>query len=91
MDLAAGTRAQPPAESALRRAARYAVAARLVRIYEVFPLITRPTIDNILLNPGVPTAPPRIAPRPRPAAEGMDGRERGNGGRLVFGLHRLPL
>ena len=68
---------QPAAELANRRAARYAWALLLARIYEVFPLvclrcggemriiafITNPsTIRDILLHLGEPTAPPRIAP-----------------------------
>ena len=72
--------APPPAplaaEPAHRRAARYAWALLLVRIYEVFPLrcplcgaqmriiafITNgPTVRDILVHLGEPTAPPRIA------------------------------
>ena len=60
-----------------RRAARYAWALLLARIYEVFPLrcthcgaemriiafITDPsTVRDILAHLGEPTAPPRIAP-----------------------------
>jgi len=69
--------AEPAAEPAHRRAARYAWAALLARIYEVFPLLCPlcgaqmriiafvtdpPTIRDILLHLGEPTAPPRIAP-----------------------------
>ena len=65
------------AELAPRRAARYAWARLLARIYEVFPLlcplcgaemriiafITDPsTVRDILDHLGEPTAPPRIAP-----------------------------
>ena len=68
---------QPAAEPAYRRAARYAWALLLARIYEVFPLvcplcgadmrviafITDPaTMRDILVHLGEPTAPPRIAP-----------------------------
>ncbi|MCE7939927.1 MAG: IS91 family transposase [Chloroflexi bacterium CFX6] len=83
--LAPGATTAPPApppepptvEPAYRRAARYAWAMLLARIYEVFPLvcsrcgaemriiafITDPsTIRNILLHVGEPTAPPHIAP-----------------------------
>jgi len=69
--------AVPAAEPAHRRAARYAWALLLARIYEVFPLhcthcgadmriiafITDgPTVRDILAHLGEPTAPPRIAP-----------------------------
>jgi hypothetical protein len=69
--------AVPAAEPAHRRAARYAWALLLARIYEVFPLrcthcgadmriiafITDdPTVRAILAHLGEPTAPPRIAP-----------------------------
>jgi hypothetical protein len=68
---------QPAAEPAHRRAARYAWAVLLARIYEVFPLVCPlcgaemrviafitdpPTIHDILVHVGEPTAPPRIAP-----------------------------
>lgn len=67
----------PATEPAHRRAARYAWAPLLARIYEVFPLlcplcgaemriiafITDPsTIRDILLHLGKPTAPPRFVP-----------------------------
>ncbi len=85
-------RAPPPAlpatEPAHRRAARYAWAALLVRIYEVFPLVCPlcgaemriiafltdlSTIHDILLHVGEPTMPPRIAPaRGPPLWEGAD-------------------
>jgi Putative transposase len=66
----------PAAEPAHRRAARYAWALLLARIYEVFPLrcprcggevriiafITDPTtVRDILAHRGEPTTPPRIA------------------------------
>ena len=69
--------AQPAAEPAPRRAARYALALLLARIYEVFPLVCPgcggamriiafitdgPTVRDILGHLGEPTAPPRIAP-----------------------------
>jgi hypothetical protein len=69
--------AQPAAEPAHRRAARYAWAMLLARIYEVFPLVcphcgggmriiafitAGPTVRDILAHLGEPTAPPRIAP-----------------------------
>ena len=69
--------AQPAAEPAHRRAARYAWALLLARIYEVFPLVcpncggamriiafitAGPTMRDILDHLGEPTAPPRIAP-----------------------------
>ena len=69
--------AKPAAEPAHRRAARHAWAALLARIYEVFPLLCPlcgaqmriiafvtdpPTIRDLLLHLGEPTAPPRIAP-----------------------------
>jgi len=68
---------QPDAEPAHRRAARYAWALLLARIYEVFPLVcprcggamriiafitTGPTVRDILGQFGAPIAPPRIAP-----------------------------
>ena len=68
---------QPTAEPAYRRAARYAWALLLARIYEVFPLLCPlcgaemqiiafitdgPTVRDILDHLGEPTAPPRIAP-----------------------------
>ena len=81
MDAAPTLPAPPPdppaAEPAHRRAARYAWAMRLARIYEVFPLvcshcgaemriiafITDPApMRDILVHLGEPTAPPRIAP-----------------------------
>jgi DNA-directed RNA polymerase subunit RPC12/RpoP len=67
----------PAAELAPRRAARYAWALLSARIYEVFPLVcplcgtemriiaflTDPAaVRAILVHPGEPTAPPRIAP-----------------------------
>ena len=74
--------AEPAAEPAHRRAARYAWALLLARIYEVFPLrcthcgaqmriiafiTAAPTVRDILVHLGEPTAPPRIAPaRARP-------------------------
>ncbi len=69
--------AQPAAEPAHRRAARYAWAMLLARIYEVFPLVCphcggemriiafitdASTIRDILVHLGEPTTPPRIAP-----------------------------
>ena len=69
--------AVPAAEPAHRRAARYAWALLLARIYEVFPLVcarcggemriiaflTDPAaVRAILAHLGEPTAPPRIAP-----------------------------
>ena len=69
--------AEPTAEPAHRRAARYAWALLLARIYEVFPLLCPhcggamriiafitdgPTVRGILAHLGEPTAPPRIAP-----------------------------
>jgi hypothetical protein len=69
--------AEPAAEPAHRRAARYAWALLLARIYEVFPLVCplcgaevriiafiteAPTVRDILAHLGEPTAPPRIAP-----------------------------
>ena len=68
---------EPAAEPAHRRAARYAWALLLARIYEVFPLgcptcggamriiafiTAAPTVRDILVHLGEPTAPPRIAP-----------------------------
>ena len=76
-DLAARTQATTRRQPAYRRAARYAWAALLARIYEVFPLvcphcggamrviavITDPTtIHGILVELGEPIARPRIAP-----------------------------
>ena len=72
----------PAAEPAHRRAARYAWALLLARIYEVFPLvcshcggamriialiINGPAVRDILVHLGEPTAPPRIAPARLPA------------------------
>jgi hypothetical protein len=69
--------AEPAAEPAHRRAARYAWAMLLARIYEVFPLgcprrgaamriiafvTDGPTVRDILAHLGEPTAPLRIAP-----------------------------
>jgi hypothetical protein len=69
--------AEPVAEPAHRRAARYAWARLLARIYEVFPLVCplcgaemriiafitdAPTVRDILVRLGEPTTPPRIAP-----------------------------
>ena len=68
---------QPAAEPAHRRAARYASALLLARVYEVFPLLCphcggemriipfitdAPNVRAILAHLGEPTAPPRIAP-----------------------------
>ena len=68
---------EPAAEPAHRRAARYAWALWLARIYEVFPLVCpicggamriiafitdAPTVRDLLVHLGEPTAPPRIAP-----------------------------
>ena len=68
---------EPAAEAAHRRAARYAWALLLARIYEVFPLrcprcggamriiaflADAPTVRAILAHLGEPTSPPRIAP-----------------------------
>jgi hypothetical protein len=80
--------APPAAEPAHRRAARYAWALLLARIYEVFPLVCPrcgaamriiafisdgPTVRDILAHCGEPTAPPRIAPaRGPPLWEGAD-------------------
>jgi Putative transposase len=79
---------QPAAEPAYRRAARYAWALLLARIYEVFPLVCprcgadmriiafitdASTIRDILVHLGEPTAPPRIAPaRGPPLWEAVD-------------------
>ena len=76
-DLTARTADPPPAaEPAHRRAARYAWALLLARIYEVFPLVCphcggamriiafitdAPTVRDILAHLGEPTAPPRTA------------------------------
>ena len=69
--------AEPAAEPAHRRAARYAWALLLARIFEVFPLVCPycggamriiafttdgPTVRDILVHRGELTAPPRIAP-----------------------------
>ena len=69
--------AEPAAEPAHRRAARYAWALLRARSYEVFPLLCPhgggamriiafitdgPTVRGILAHLGEPTAPPRIAP-----------------------------
>ena len=80
--------AEPAAEPAHRRAARYAWALLLARIHEVFPLrcphcggamriiafITAgPTVRDLLGHLGEPTAPPRIAPaRGPPLGEATD-------------------
>jgi hypothetical protein len=68
---------QPAAEPAYRRAARYAWALLLARIYAVFPLVCPhcggamhliafitdgPTVRDIRVHLGEPTAPPRSAP-----------------------------
>jgi len=68
---------EPAAEPAHRRAARYAWALLIARIYEIFPLacpncgsamriiafLTDPAaVRDILVHLGEPTAPPRIAP-----------------------------
>jgi hypothetical protein len=73
--------AEPAAEPAPRRAARYAWALLLARIYEIFPLVcprcgaemriiaiitAGPAVRDILGHLGEPTAPPRIAPAPGP-------------------------
>jgi hypothetical protein len=67
----------PAAEPAHRRAARYAWALLLARIYEVFPLVcshcggamtiiafitAAPTVRDILVHLGEPITPPTIAP-----------------------------
>lgn len=72
---------QPAAQAAHRRAARYAWALLLARIYEVVPLVCplcgagmrivafitdASTIRDILVHLGEPTAPPRIAPARAP-------------------------
>jgi hypothetical protein len=69
--------AEPAAEPAHRRAARHTWALLFARIYEVFPLVCPhcgsamriiafitdgPTVRDILVHLGEPTAPPRIAP-----------------------------
>ena len=69
--------AHPAAEPAHHRAARYAWALLLARIYEVFPLlcplcgadmriiafiVDTAIVRDILAHLGEPTAPPRIAP-----------------------------
>jgi len=74
---------QPAAKPTQRRAARYAWARLLGRNYEVFPSCARsaalqirviafitdpPTIHDILIHLGEPTAPPQIAPACGPAA-----------------------
>ena len=81
---------QPAAEPAHRRAARYAWALLLARIYEVFPLVcphcggamriiafitAAPTVRDILVHLGEPTAPPPHRARPRSTTVG-DGRRR---------------
>ncbi len=68
---------QPAAEPAYRRAARYAWALLLARIYEVLPLVCPncggamriiafitdgPTVRDILVHLGEPIAPPTVAP-----------------------------
>ena len=73
---------EPTAELAHRRAARYAWARLLARIDEVFPLVCShcggvvriiafitdgPTVRDILVHLGEPTAPPRIAPARGPS------------------------
>lgn len=73
----APNQAPPAAEPAPRRAARYAWALLLARIYEAFPLVCllcgaemriiafitdAPTVRNLLAHLGEPIAPPRIAP-----------------------------
>ena len=81
---------QPAAEPAPRRAARYAWAGLLARIYEVFPLVCplcgaemrviafitdAPTIRDLLVHLGEPTAPPRIAPARGPPLWAATGAE----------------
>jgi hypothetical protein len=79
---------EPATEPAHRRAARFAWALLLVRIYEVCPLVCpdcggamriiafitdAPTVRDILDHLGEPTMPPRIAPaRGPPLWEGAD-------------------
>ena len=73
--------AQPAAEPAHPRAARYAWALLVARIYEVFPLVCplcgadmriiafivdTAIVRDILAHLGEPTAPPRIAPARSP-------------------------
>jgi hypothetical protein len=68
---------EPVAEPAHRRAARYAWALLLARIYEVFPLVCPlcgaemriiafitdgPTVRDILVHRGEPITPPTVAP-----------------------------
>ena len=77
---------QPAAEPAHRRAARYAWALLLARIYEVFPLrcphcggemriiaflTDAPNVRTILAHLGEPTALPRIAPARGPPRSDM--------------------
>ena len=74
---APGPNPQPAAEPAHRRAARYAWALLLARIYEAFPLVCpmcgaemriiafivdRAIVRDILAHLGEPTGPPPIAP-----------------------------
>jgi len=69
--------AEPAAEPTHRRAARYAWALLLARIYEVFPLVCPlcgaemriiafitdgPTVRDILVHRGEPITPPTVAP-----------------------------
>jgi hypothetical protein len=76
---------EPTAEPAHRRAARYAWARLRARIDEVFPLVCShcggvmriiafitdgPTMRDILVHLGEPTAPPRIAPARGPPLVG---------------------
>ena len=87
--------AEPAAEPAHRRAARYAWARLLARLYEVFPLVcphcggamriiafvTDPApMRDILVHLGEPTAPPRIAPARGPPLWDLPDGVTGDGG-----------
>ena len=96
---------QPAAEPIHRRAARYAWAVLLARIYELFPLgcplcgaamriiafITDiPNGRAILAHLGEPTAPPRIAPaRGPPLGEHLRSPRPAGTGVRVRSTHRL--